>query len=158
MATIGLDSLYYAPIAYGKGGNETYGAPVQLAKAMTASLSVEIAEGTLYADDALSEKVSEFKGGKLSLGIDDIGKEAAKYLTGATVDSNGVLVASTEDVCQGPSLSASELKNQTALTGTFGCIRSCSLSPAQSLQLRATVSRSLHPRLKVLSCVGIEQI
>ena len=97
MATIGLDKLYFAPITLSANGYESYGTPVQLAKAISASLTVELAEGELYADDALSEKVSEFKSGKLSLGVDDIGIQAARILTGATVDQNGVLVSSTED-------------------------------------------------------------
>lgn len=50
MATIGLDKLFYAKITEDKDGNETYATPVQLAKAMTADLSVELAEATLYAD------------------------------------------------------------------------------------------------------------
>ena len=73
MATIGLDKLYYAKITEGENGEETYEAPVQLAKAMSADLSVELAEATLYADDGASEVVKEFKSGTLSLGIDDIG-------------------------------------------------------------------------------------
>ena len=52
MATIGLDKLYYAKITEDASGNETYGDPQPLAKAMTAELSVELAEATLYADDA----------------------------------------------------------------------------------------------------------
>ena len=51
MATIGLDKLYYAKITEDASGNETYGDPQPLAKAMTAELSVELAEATLYADD-----------------------------------------------------------------------------------------------------------
>ena len=54
MATIGLDKLYYAKITEDENGNETYASPVQLAKAMTADLSVELAEATLYADDGAS--------------------------------------------------------------------------------------------------------
>ena len=42
MATIGLDKLYYAPITEDEQGEETYGTPQVLAKAMTADLSVEI--------------------------------------------------------------------------------------------------------------------
>ncbi len=53
MATIGLDKLYYAKITEDENGNETYASPVQMAKAMTADLSVELAEATLYADDGL---------------------------------------------------------------------------------------------------------
>lgn len=97
MATIGLDKLYYAKITEDKDGNETYAAPVQLAKAMTADLSVELAEATLYADDGAAEIVKEFKSGTLSLGIDDIGASLASDLTGATIDKNGVVVSTSED-------------------------------------------------------------
>ena len=45
MATIGLDKLYYSKITEGANGDETYDTPTQLAKAMTAELSVELAEG-----------------------------------------------------------------------------------------------------------------
>ena len=49
MATIGLDRLYYAKITENDAGEETYGTPSQLAKAISADLSVELAEATLYA-------------------------------------------------------------------------------------------------------------
>ena len=88
MATIGLDRLYYAKITENDAGEETYGTPSQLAKAISADLSVELAEATLYADDGASEIVKEFKSGTLSLGIDDIGSAAASDLTGATIDKN----------------------------------------------------------------------
>lgn len=97
MATIGLDMLYYAPITGDENEDETYGTPKKLAKAMTADLSVEINEATLFADDGASEIVKEFKSGKLSLGVDNIGIEAAKDLTGAQVDENGVLISSADD-------------------------------------------------------------
>ena len=97
MATIGLDKLYYAKITEDESGNETYAAPVQLAKAMTADLSVELAEATLYADDGASEIVKEFKSGTLSLGVDDIGASTASDLTGATIDKNKVLISASED-------------------------------------------------------------
>ena len=97
MATIGLDKLFYAKITEDKDGNETYAAPVQLAKAMTADLSVELAEATLYADDGASEIVKEFKSGTLSLGVDDLGGSVASDLTGAVIDSNGVVISTAED-------------------------------------------------------------
>ena len=97
MATIGLDKLYYAKITEDESGDETYATPVQLAKAMTADLSVELAEATLYADDGASEIVKEFKNGTLSLGVDDIGAAVASDLTGATIDANGVVVSASED-------------------------------------------------------------
>ena len=97
MATIGLDKLYYAKITESENGEETYSTPVQLAKAMSADLSVELAEAPLYADDGASEVVKEFKSGTLSLGIDDIGADTASALTGATIDKNHVLVSASED-------------------------------------------------------------
>ena len=97
MATIGLDKLFYAKITEDESGDETYATPVQLAKAMTADLSVDLAEATLYADDGASEIVKEFKNGTLSLGVDDIGAAVASDLTGATIDANGVVVSASED-------------------------------------------------------------
>ena len=97
MATIGLDMLHYAKITEDESGNESYGTPQKLAKAMSADLSVELAEATLYADDGAAEIVKEFKSGTLSLGVDDIGAAVASDLTGATIDSNGVVISTGED-------------------------------------------------------------
>jgi phi13 family phage major tail protein len=97
MATIGLDKLYYSKITEAVYGTETYGTPIQLAKAIKADLSVELAEATLYADDGPAEIVKEFKSGKLSLGIDDIGITVAEDLTGAKIDDNHVVVSVSED-------------------------------------------------------------
>lgn len=97
MATIGLDRLYYAKITEESNGDETYETPEPLAKAITAELSVELAEATLYADDGAAEIVKEFKNGTLSLGIDDIGAVIASDLTGATIDDNKVLISTSED-------------------------------------------------------------
>lgn len=97
MATIGLDKLFYAEITEDSDGSETYGVPASLAKAISADLSVELAEATLYADDGASEIVKEFKSGTLSLGVDDIGNDAASVLTGATIDSNNVVISTSED-------------------------------------------------------------
>ena len=97
MATIGLDKLFYAPITEDERGEETYGTPKVLAKAMTADLTVELNEAVLYADDGAAEVVKEFKSGTLSLGVDDIGAEVAGDLTGTAIDANGVVISSSED-------------------------------------------------------------
>ena len=97
MATIGLDRLYYAKITENENGEETYDTPVPLAKAITAELSVELAEATLYADDGAAEVVKEFQSGTLTLGVADIGVDAAAVLTGATLDDNKVLISASED-------------------------------------------------------------
>ena len=98
MATIGLSDLYYATITEAALGSETYGTPAKLAKAISADLSIEIAEAILYADDAASETIKSFKNGKLTLSVDDLGTDKAALLTGGSVDKNGVLINSTENV------------------------------------------------------------
>lgn len=98
MATIGMDKLFYAKITEDEDGNETYDTPKVLAKAMKADLSVELAEATLYADDAAAEVYKAFKSGTISLGVDDLVNGVAEDLTGAQVDDNGVLVSSVEDI------------------------------------------------------------
>lgn len=97
MATIGMDKLYYAKITEGTDGDETYGTPTQLAKAIKADLTIDLAEATLYADDGEAYVIKDFKSGKLSLGVEDIGVKAAQDLTGAVVDDNGVLVSASEN-------------------------------------------------------------
>ena len=97
MATIGLDNLYYSKITEDTDGAEIYAAPVKLAKAIKADLSIELAEAILYADDGAAVVVKEFKNGTLSLGIDDLGSTAAGDLTGAKIDDNKVLVSTSED-------------------------------------------------------------
>ena len=61
MATIGLDSLYYSKITENNAGEETYGTPTKLAKAIEAEVSVELNEAILYADDGTDTVIKEFK-------------------------------------------------------------------------------------------------
>lgn len=96
MATIGLDRLYYSKITEDASGDETYGTPQLLAKAISADLEIELNEATLFADDSAAEVVKEFKSGKLSLGINDIGAAVAGDLVGAVIDDNGVTVSQSE--------------------------------------------------------------
>ena len=95
-----MDKLYYAKITESDEGDETYGVPQVLAKAIKADLSVELAEATLFADDGAAYVIKDFKSGKLSLGVDDIGITAAADLTGANADDNGVLISASENIGQ----------------------------------------------------------
>ena len=72
MATIGLDKLYYAEITEDSEGNETYGTPTSLAKAISADLSVELAEATLYADDELFTRLFYYGTAQLHLGSEEV--------------------------------------------------------------------------------------
>lgn len=98
MATIGLDKLYYSIITEGENGEENYGTPKKLAKAMNVDLSVEVAEAVLYADDSAAESSKEFAGGTITIGIDNLSPEVLRDLAGAEIDKNGVLISSGEDV------------------------------------------------------------
>lgn len=97
MPTIGLDKLFYSKITENEEGHEEYGTPQILAKAMKADVSVELAEATLYADDAVAEIVKEFKNAKLTLGIDKLSTQVIGDLTGARLDNNKVVVSAGED-------------------------------------------------------------
>jgi phi13 family phage major tail protein len=96
MATIGLDKMYYSKITEDNNGEETYGTPIALAKAIKADLSIELVEAILYADDGAAAVIKDFKSGKLTLGVDDIGTTVAQDLTGAMIDDNGVLISTSE--------------------------------------------------------------
>ena len=110
MATIGLDKLYYAKITEAEDGTETYDTPTLLAKAISAELSIELAEAVLYADDGAAEVIKEFKSGTLILGVDDIGVSAAQDLTGAFADDNGVLISASENTSSSVAIGFRALK------------------------------------------------
>ena len=68
-----------------------------MAEAMSADLSVKTADGSLYADDTLSESVTEFASGTLKLGIKDLTPDVLAELLGQAVDKNCVVWAGKED-------------------------------------------------------------
>ena len=95
--TIGLKDLVVATITEGKDGKETYGTPEKMAEVMTADLSVTTAEGTLYADDAVSESVKEFVKGALKLGIKDLETKVIAMLLGQKTDKDNVIYGGADD-------------------------------------------------------------
>ena len=96
MPAIGFDRLYYSKITEDLNGDETYGTPLSMSKGMTAALEIETNEATLFADDSAAEVVKEFKNGKLTLGISDIGAAVACDLIGVVIDDNGVGISQSE--------------------------------------------------------------
>jgi len=157
MATIGLDKLYYAKITEDDQGNETYATPTQLAKAMTADLSVELAEATLYADDGAAEIVKEFKSGTLSLGVDDLGGSVASDLTGSTIDNNGVVISAAEDGGTPVAVGFGQ-RSPMASTAISGCTESSLASPPPPWLPRVTALPSLRPPSKARSFAGTSRI
>lgn len=97
MATIGLRDLYRASITEGENGVETYGVPARMAKAISAELSVEVAEAVLYADDGADEIVKEFVSGELTLNVNDLLPADLATLLGQTKDLDNVVYASDSD-------------------------------------------------------------
>lgn len=97
MAQIGLKNLYYATITEDANGAETYGTPALLAKAISAEFNITDDNATLYADDGADVVIREFQSGTLTLGVNDLSTAALAALTGATVDSKGILVSAAEN-------------------------------------------------------------
>lgn len=97
MATIGLRDLYRAPITIGDDGAEEYGTPVKMAKAISAELSVEVAEAILYADDGADEVVKEFVSGELTLNVNDLLPADLAALLGQKQDDDKVVYGADTD-------------------------------------------------------------
>ena len=87
--TLGLKDLYYA-VCTEADGAESYGTPKKMAEAMSADLSVKTADGSLYADDTLSESVTEFASGTLKLGIKDLTPEEREKVLKAGLMMEGM--------------------------------------------------------------------
>ena len=71
-------------------------AGVVLGKLVSANLTVTLATGELYADDALAEQVSEFASGSIAMETDDITDDNAAVVYGANV-SDGVVTYNKND-------------------------------------------------------------
>jgi phi13 family phage major tail protein len=97
MATIGLRDLYRAAITVDEDGKETYGTPSRMAKAISAELSVEVAEAILYADDGADEVVKEFVSGEITLNVNDLLPADLAALLGQTQDDDNVVYGADTD-------------------------------------------------------------
>lgn len=89
MASMGLKYL-----AWGKMATEptnaipTYNPGKVIGKMVSANLSIQWADGELYADDMLSEYISEFASGDLTMEVDNIALADQATLYGATYDAD----------------------------------------------------------------------
>ena len=81
----GFKDLFFA-ICTETNNVETYDTPERMAEAMTADLSVSTADGSLYADDSLSESITEFVKATLKLGVKDLPPTVTAKVLGQTVD------------------------------------------------------------------------
>jgi phi13 family phage major tail protein len=97
MATIGLKDLYRAAITVDVNGNDVYGTPTRIAKAITAKLEVETTEIRLDADDDVDHLEKKFKSGTITLGVNDLPPAETAALLGKTTDAAGVVYSNEND-------------------------------------------------------------
>jgi len=88
MAQIGLKYLICSKLTE-VGSVATYDTGLVMSKAIKADLSIEINEGTLYADDQIVESIKEFKSGKLTLNGDHLSYETRSLILGHTLETIG---------------------------------------------------------------------
>ena len=94
---IGLDNIVYAKITEDANGNEVYGTPKKLAKAMSSDISVSSDGTVLYADDGADLSLNYFTSGTLKLGVNKLTNAVLADLLGQRIDSNGAIISSGED-------------------------------------------------------------
>jgi phi13 family phage major tail protein len=80
------------------GDQRVYGTPAVMAKAIKVDLSVALAEGSLYADDALNYSVKEFVKGSITLNVADLTNDVIAQLLGWETDQDGVIYAGNENL------------------------------------------------------------
>jgi hypothetical protein len=103
MSKIGCNYPCFAPFS----GEEpaaalpNYGTGIELGKLIEANLTINLATGDVYANDAIAESASEFSSGSLAMATDD-------------------MVYAAESVVFGSSLSDDELTDGTADTAPYG--------------------------------------
>ena len=92
MAKTGLKYPVAAPYTAG-----AHTAGKVIGKAISASASINVAEGSLYADDGLAESVKEFTSGTITVGLDEMDDDIAVMLLGHTMGEDNELVAKDND-------------------------------------------------------------
>ena len=90
MAITGVKHPVFAPItARNAGAKPTYGTGILIAKATKADITINTAEGKLYADDSLAEYDSKFQSATIAAGVDDLTPNKKAALFGYTLDTSG---------------------------------------------------------------------
>ncbi len=92
MASFGAKYPYFSPVKEEPAGKlPVYaGEPVRIGRLVKADLTVNLASGKLYADDALAESVDEFVSGSIAMETDDMEDAVAAVVYGATVEEKRV--------------------------------------------------------------------
>jgi phi13 family phage major tail protein len=96
MAKVGLKHVVGAVLDE-TGTTPAYSGGMIIGKAISASVSVEVNESILYADDGIAESIKEFKSGKVSLNTDDLTYGVQGMLLGHTATTT-TLTANSNDI------------------------------------------------------------
>ncbi len=95
MAYIGLKHPVFSPISSEPAGSvPVYGTGLVVGYALEANISIKHSDAKLYADDDVRESDNSFLSGTVTLGIDDLSKEAIIAMLGSqekTVDAKSVV-------------------------------------------------------------------
>ncbi|MDR1240274.1 MAG: hypothetical protein LBK29_00110 [Oscillospiraceae bacterium] len=94
MASTGLRRFRYAIL---NSDRETYSTVKTMAGAISAAVSLNIPEASLYADDTTKEYVTGFQSAAITLGIDDDDDTIFAEILGKTIVTESKLVTSSID-------------------------------------------------------------
>lgn len=97
MATIGLRDIYFAPIINDDETGTTYDEPIRIGRAMQANIQPQFNTADLRADDVVAETAEARGVTNVTVGTDDITKEAQAVIFGKKINNDGVLVDSADD-------------------------------------------------------------
>ena len=101
MATTGIKYPVFSPItAFVEDDVPTYGTGIILGKATKVDASLNYAEGSFYADNALAEYDAKLQGGTITLGVDELTPAKRHALFGhftSTADNVTTLYACADD-------------------------------------------------------------
>lgn len=104
MAFVGLKHPVFAPISSETSGSlPAYGSGLIVGKAMEANVSIEHFDAELYANDTLAESEKGFSKGSITIGTDDLSKEAIiAWIGSQEVDVNGQTVVKDAGLYSAP--------------------------------------------------------
>lgn len=92
MANIGMKLLKYAVLSEDE---TTYGIVKTMGKAISANISINTSEGSLYADDTLAEFETSFQSANVTLTLDDDNDTVFSEILGKTMDTTSGIVSSS---------------------------------------------------------------
>lgn len=96
MARVGLQNFTVAKLTQDDSEGVKYESPKRIAKMIEVSLTPQTSEGSLYADDVLSEYNADVTGYDVSINVDDLTPENRAFLLGYDVDDNGAIATTTD--------------------------------------------------------------